>query len=103
MGIGNVGSRLAYKEEELNTYLSRDGGLTWSEVRQGPFIMEFGDHGSIIVMAPLFKPTKTITYSLDYGRTWEDIYISDSYVDVDNIITEPCSVSQNFMIHGDYS
>lgn len=35
MAAGNVGQRLSYKPVESNTYLSRDGGLTWSEVRKG--------------------------------------------------------------------
>ena len=34
MAAGNVGQRLSYKAEESNTYLSRDGGLSWSEVRK---------------------------------------------------------------------
>ena len=35
----------------MNTYLSRDGGLTWAEVKKGPYVYEFGDHGGLIVMA----------------------------------------------------
>eukprot|EP00438_Fugacium_kawagutii_P026610 Skav213736 [mRNA] locus=scaffold2563:358062:361340:+ [translate_table: standard] len=35
MAAGNVGQRLSYQAEESNTYLSRDGGLSWSEVRKG--------------------------------------------------------------------
>lgn len=103
MGIGNVGQKLTYHEEELNTYLSRDGGLTWHEVKSGAYIMEYGDHGSIIVMAPMYKPTKTVSYSLDYGNSWKVVQISDSFIDVDNIVAEPCSISQNFIIHGEYS
>lgn len=32
LGTGNVGRYLSNKEDEVNTYLSRDGGLTWYEV-----------------------------------------------------------------------
>lgn len=35
----------------MNTYLSRDGGLTWQEVMKGSYIYELGDHGGLIVMA----------------------------------------------------
>ncbi len=33
------------------TYLSTDGGVTWSDVGEGSFIYEFADFGSTIVMA----------------------------------------------------
>lgn len=32
LGVGNVGKFLSNKEDEVNTYLSRNGGLTWYEV-----------------------------------------------------------------------
>ena len=31
-GYGNVGKYLSTKPEDKNTYMSRDGGLTWIEV-----------------------------------------------------------------------
>jgi len=31
-GTGNVGSYLSNRKDEINTYLSRDAGLTWFEV-----------------------------------------------------------------------
>jgi len=58
MGVGNIGQYLENrKEDRINTYLSRDGGLNWEEVKKGPYIYEFGDHGAIIIMAPKNKPT----------------------------------------------
>ncbi len=36
---------------QVNTYFSRDGGVSWREVRKGSFVPEFGDHGGVIVMA----------------------------------------------------
>ena len=32
IGTGNVGYHLANKPSEVNTYMSRDGGVTWIEV-----------------------------------------------------------------------
>ena len=52
MAIGNVGEELErIKNDRINTYFSRDGGLTWAEVHKGSHIYEFGDHGGLIVMA----------------------------------------------------
>lgn len=31
--------------------MSRNGGLSWEEIKKGSHIYEVGDHGSIIVMA----------------------------------------------------
>jgi hypothetical protein len=31
--------------------MSRDGGLTWSEIRKGSHIYEISDHGGLILMA----------------------------------------------------
>ena len=50
IGTGNVGSYLSNRADEINTYLSRDGGLTWFEIRKGSHIYEIGDHGGLIVL-----------------------------------------------------
>jgi hypothetical protein len=51
IGCGNVGQYLSLKPDEVNTYLSRDGGLSWFEISKGSHIYEIGDHGGLIVMA----------------------------------------------------
>jgi len=33
MATGNVGYYLATRSDEINTYLSRDGGMSWFEVK----------------------------------------------------------------------
>jgi hypothetical protein len=51
MGNGNVGNYLSNREDLINTYLSRDAGLTWYEVKKGIHLYEISDHGAVIVMA----------------------------------------------------
>lgn len=60
MGTGNVGSYLRAEKDEVNTYLSRDGGLTWIEAHKGAFIYEMGDHGGLLVMADDTKKTNQV-------------------------------------------
>lgn len=72
VGIGNVGKFLKF-DDKVNTYISRDGGLTWFEVIKGPHIVEFGDHGGLILLAPLYKTTDHILYSWNYGINWEAV------------------------------
>jgi len=57
IATGNVGKYLAKRVDQINTYLSRDSGLTWFEVLRGSSIYEIGDHGGIIVMATDQKAT----------------------------------------------
>lgn len=52
IGTGNVGYHLATRADEINTYLSRDGGLNWIEIAKGSHIYEIGDHGGLIILAP---------------------------------------------------
>lgn len=35
----------------MNTYLSRDGGLSWVEIKKGSYIYEISNHGGLIVMS----------------------------------------------------
>ena len=71
MAVGNVGNNLyRFKSDRLNTYLSRDGGINWMEVKKGPYIYEYGDHGGLIVMAPTNAPSTEVVYTFDEGQTW---------------------------------
>lgn len=65
MASGNIG--LYLDEKSINTYFSRDGGLTWYEIRKGHHIYSFGDRGGIIVMAKAKSLTEELLYSWDEG------------------------------------
>ncbi|KAL4482775.1 hypothetical protein ABPG72_022335 [Tetrahymena utriculariae] len=100
IATGNTGQFLSHKAGSVNTYLSRDGGLVWEEIRKGSHIYEVADHGSIIVMATDQEPTKNIIFSWDEGRTWNTKQISDTPVMISNIITEPGNTSDKFLVYG---
>lgn len=57
IATGNTGLYLTTKDEEINTYLSRDGGHNWFEVLKGSHIYEIGDHGGLILFAQDDRPT----------------------------------------------
>ena len=100
MAAGNVGQRLSYKAEESNTYLSRDGGLTWLEVRKGVHIYEFGNHGAVLVMASVNSETNQVIYSLDEGITWQTLHVDAEPFNVTNILIEPTAVATDFVAFG---
>ena len=103
LGTGNLGKRLTGNDSPKNLYISRDGGLTWRSARPGVYIYEIGDHGSLIVIAKKGKPTNEIEFSLDEGLTWTSLQISEQDIYVENIIIEPNSISQQFIIYGTYA
>lgn len=102
LGVGNTGESLSIDPAASSTWLSRDGGLTFNELIKGNMIYEFGDHGGIIVMAPYDELTDHIYYTLDQGLTPLRRYNlpAGDLISVDNIITEPSSVSERFMLIG---
>jgi hypothetical protein len=50
LGVGNVGKHLL-DYNDGDTFLTRDAGRTWTLVRQGAHLYEFGDHGGLLVSA----------------------------------------------------
>lgn len=81
-------------------YISRDGGLNWKSTKAGAHIYELGDHGSIIVAAKHDQAVQEIDFSWDEGLTWESVKIFDTPCFVENIITEPNSISQQLIVYG---
>ena len=101
VAVGNVGQRLEpMLADRMSTYLSRDGGLNWNEVKKGAYIYELGDHGGLIVMTKHNTPTQEIIYSFNEGKTWHEIQISQTPISISNIIIEPFSISQEFVVYG---
>lgn len=100
MGVGNVGEYLSGMDD-ADTFLTRDGGITWKSVKKGRHMWEYGDSGSVIVIVPESEPTKVIYYSLDEGDTWEEFQFSDEEMDIADISTLPSDTSKNFLLWGE--
>lgn len=52
LSTGNVGDFLRYEKSQVNTFMSRDGGITWKEVFKGSTRYTFADSGGIVVAMP---------------------------------------------------
>ena len=54
MTAGNLGPEklgLRTNKDELCTWLSRDGGITWTDIIDDVYIYEFLNHGNVIALA----------------------------------------------------
>ncbi|RCI03384.1 vacuolar protein sorting/targeting protein PEP1, partial [Rhizopus stolonifer] len=99
MGVGNVGASLnAYTESD--TFLTRDGGHTWTMIQQGEHLYEFGDQGSILVLVSDETPTNELLYSWDQGETWHYYQFHEQKVRVTTLTTDPKSSTLKFIIIG---
>lgn len=101
MAVGNVGESLE-RYEDSDTFLSRDAGFTWEEVHKDAHLWEFGDSGSILVMANDEGPTDHVMYSTDEGSSWRDYKFSDEPIRVKAIVTVPEDTSRRFILMGYY-
>jgi len=100
MAVGNVGERLApYRESD--TFLSRDAGFTWEEVHKDAHLWEFGDSGSILVMANDEEPTDHVLFSTDEGLHWNEYQFGER-MRVHVIATVPSDTSRRFILFGTY-
>jgi len=100
MATGNVGPELSKDRRVTNTYVSRDGGLTWAEAHKGVYIYEFGNHGGLLIMADWNQAAKEVVYSLDEGQSWSHIDFAKDPVSIENILTEPVALSTTFLLYG---
>jgi hypothetical protein len=95
-----VGQALKFTPQDVNTYLSRDGGLSWLEAHKGAFIYEYGDHGGLITMADDLKKTTEVVFTWNEGQSWYDFKVAQTPFEVDNIITDPNWTSTTFVMFG---
>ncbi|RPD60705.1 Oligoxyloglucan reducing end-specific cellobiohydrolase [Lentinus tigrinus ALCF2SS1-6] len=101
MAVGNVGEYLeAY--DQSDTFLSRDAGFTWEEVHKDAHLWEFGDSGSILVMANDEGPTDHVMFSTNEGITWREYKFTDEPMRVKAIVTVPADTSRRFILMGHY-
>jgi hypothetical protein len=101
MAVGNVGETLA-PYTESDTFLSRDAGFTWEEVHKNAHLWEFGDSGSILVMANDEAPTDHVLFSTNEGINWREHKFTDNPIRVRNIVTVPSDTSRRFILMGNY-
>ncbi|KAH0559464.1 hypothetical protein GP486_004018 [Trichoglossum hirsutum] len=97
LAVGNFGEYLGDLKDS-DTYITRDGGLSWNAFLNGPHIWEYGDQGSVILLVKENTPTNTFHYTLDEGRTWKQYQFTDSAVQVVDISSVLNSQTLEFLL-----
>lgn len=98
MGVGNAGNRLE-PYQKSSTWLSTDAGRTWKALSTSPHKYEFGDQGSVLVLAPDDGPTSHLKYSWDFGESWSELPLGAT-VQVKFLTTVPDNTAQKFLLMG---
>jgi hypothetical protein len=99
IGTGNVGKYLT-SQKEADTFMSSDAGMTWKHVKQGTYMWEYGDQGSILVIVKEREPTNKVWYSLDEGDHWDPYDFADKEIEIHDLTTVPSDNSRNFLLWG---
>ncbi|CAD7936774.1 unnamed protein product [Amoebophrya sp. A25] len=102
MATGNMGDSMRWEMDATHTYLSKDAGVTWTEIHRKPMIYEIGDHGGLLVMAANNEATNELLYSWNEGEKWYSLQMDRQgrKFNVDNIIIEPGATSVVFVVFG---
>ncbi|KAK7424899.1 vacuolar protein sorting/targeting protein PEP1 [Neonectria punicea] len=101
-GVGNVGSKLE-DIKDADTFMTTDGGISWTSVKKGRWTWQYGDQGGVIVLVQRAShgdgaKTKIVSYSTDEGKTWTDYQFSDEEVTVVDLTTVQTGASRNFLL-----
>jgi photosystem II stability/assembly factor-like uncharacterized protein len=102
-GWGNVGDVLGPRKD-ADTFMTTDAGITWKRVKQGQWTWAIGDQGGIIILVQTTaagpKKTKSLFYSLDQGKSWQEHEFSSGEVEVWDVSTLRSGGSRNFLLWG---
>jgi len=97
LGVGNVGESLG-SYAEGDTFMTTDGGISWKMAMKGTYMWEYGDQGSIIVLVARDKPTKSVWYTLNEGKDWQEFAFAEREMTIERITTVPSDNSKNFLL-----
>mmetsp|Transcript_21062 Transcript_21062/g.34791 ORF Transcript_21062/g.34791 Transcript_21062/m.34791 type:complete len:896 (+) Transcript_21062:61-2748(+) len=100
MAIGSVGSQLDAHRDKVNTYFSRDGGVSWVEIAKGSNELVYGDYGGVMVIVDDSEETTDLKYSWNEGKTWTVFSFSSTPMEIDELITPPGLGKKQFILYG---
>lgn len=100
LATGSVSPWLVDREDSINAYLSRDGGMTWSQLAVGEHTYEMGDYGSLVLLSKTAVATSNILYTWDQGLSSTECAITDKLLDIKEIYNSPSGKDLSFVVYG---
>ena len=95
---GNVGDYLG-DFVNSNIYISRDGGLHWSEILNGTYRWAVADYGNIIAFIEE-KVTNKLIFTFDFGKTFTQFQFTEKLFMIDQIESSLNSDSLSLFLVG---
>lgn len=102
LATGNLGRTRNPSTSVRRVYMSRDGGLRWTEAAKEEHVYEVADHGGLVLMGQLDTGDKdlvSLAFTWNGGTTWENFDIHKKNTSIEDIFTEPNATSQRFILH----
>jgi len=75
LGVGNTGVRLSNNPEHYGVFLSRDAGITWRQILEGPHEVAILAHGDMLAAVNIKSPG-SLLYSTDNGHQWTTVIVA---------------------------
>ncbi|CAH1785148.1 unnamed protein product [Owenia fusiformis] len=99
---GSPNTTMSFRNSRPNSFMSRDGGHTWSEVFKGSYSFNILDQGGAIVAVAdnFFNKTNQIRYSCTEGKIWKNYTYHNYSMHVDGVLNEPGITSLVVSIYG---
>eukprot|EP00731_Ephydatia_muelleri_P020374 Em0013g101a len=96
---GSLGAQLS---SDPDVYISRNGGITWSQTLSNSWGLNYLDHGGLLVAARDYHqaPSTVLKYSVDEGLHWQDYTFSNVNAYVFGVITEPGETTTIVSLYG---
>lgn len=105
LAVGSVSSTARIDYDELKTFVSRDGGLTWRLALDFPAITASSDHGNILLAVPVDPesdgdPQSEFYFSLDQGESWTEYQLHEPIISAEIIPTRKDGSGLKFVLSG---
>lgn len=100
VATGNIGRHLSFREDDLRTYMSRDGGRSWQYVKDGSNTAAIGDQGAITAVLSNRRATHEVVYSMNSGSSWHACAFSEKMVEVQDLVSDPNATTSRFLVIG---
>ncbi|KAK6203150.1 vacuolar protein sorting/targeting protein 10 [Scheffersomyces amazonensis] len=103
MAIGSKGKKLDKDLNNMQTWISRDGGASWDHALDDACLFTFGDQGNVIIAVPFYgneqQSVDKFYYSLDQGKSFQTQSIDHPFFPL-TLTTTVDGTSRKFIMSG---